>query len=218
MAEIKIPNNSFSSKSSLDSTTQGKKSEEKKFSKVTTGKVTVKKKSNAKKLADVFILGDMEQVKQSLINDLLIPGTKNLLYNIANTALSMLFFNNQRPMNGYWQPNQYQQPPRPYQTTSYSSFYTQNQYQQQAPVQSGYSQNQEIVFGSRVDAENVLDQMNGALATYGQVSVADFYDLMGITTSYVDYSYGWYNLSGAHVRAVNGGFVIDFPRAAALRK
>ena len=57
MAEIKIPNNSFSSKSSLDSTTQGKKPEEKKFSKVTTGKVTVKKKSNAKKLADSWGYG-----------------------------------------------------------------------------------------------------------------------------------------------------------------
>lgn len=217
MAEIKIPNNSISSRTSADSLSSTAKPGDKKFHKVTTGKVSVKKKSGAKKLADIFIAGDVDQVKHSIVNDLLIPGAKNLAANIINTAINMLLFNNQRPGNySYYAPNQYQQP-RPYQTTSYSAYYSQNQYQQPAP-QSGYSQEQEVVFGSRIDAENVLDQMNGAIATYGQVSVADFYDLMGITANYTDNSYGWFNLAGAQIRAVNGGFVIAFPKAIPLRR
>lgn len=216
MAEIKIPNNSISSRTATNSSSD-EKSENKKFHKVTTGKVSVKKKSGAKKLADIFIAGDIEQVKRSIVNDLLVPGAKNLVANVFNTAINMLLFNNQRPGNYTWYgPNQYQQP-RPYQTTSYSAYYSQNQYQQPAP-QTGYSQEQEVVFTSRVDAENVLDQMNGAIATYGQVSVADFYDLMGITANYTDNSYGWFSLMGTQIRAVNGGFIIAFPKAVALRR
>lgn len=210
MAEIKIPNNSIASN-------KNGATPEKKFSKVTHSKVSVKKKSTSKKLADIFIAGDIEQVKHSLVNDMLIPAAKNLVSSMVSTAINMLLFNNRGPVNnGYYQPGTYYQPPR-YSQPSYSAYYSQNNQYQQPPA-PGYSQSQEVTFASRVDAEEVLSQMNGALATYSQVSVADFYDLVGITTNYTDYSYGWYNLNGTTINPVPGGFVIHFPKAIALRR
>ena len=58
MAEIKIPSNSNASKGT---------SSDKKFTKVTKGKITVAKKSPAKKFADIFIAGEINQVKKPII-------------------------------------------------------------------------------------------------------------------------------------------------------
>ena len=206
MAEIKIPSNSISSTK-----------EEKKFDKVTHNKVTVKKKSAPKRLADIFIIGDIEQVKRTLVNDMLIPAAKNLVSNMISTAVNMVLFNNKGPSNysGYYQPTTYYQPR--YSQPSYSAFYSQNN-GPQPPVQTGYSTTQEILFTSRGDAEAVLSQMNEALTAYSHVSVADFFDLAGVTANYTDYSYGWYNLAGATISSVPGGFVINFPKAIALRR
>lgn len=213
MAEIKIPSNSNASKGT---------SSDKKFTKVTKGKITVAKKSPAKKFADIFIAGDINQVKKTIIYDMILPAGKNLLLNVVNSAFRMILFNDQRgvynsPQNGYYQPqNNGFYPSQP----SYASYYTRNNSQQYSPQTptAGYSSDQTITFASREDAECVLGQMINTIATYRMVSVADFYDLVGVTTSYTDNAYGWYDLSTASIRATAGGYVIDFPNAVALRR
>jgi hypothetical protein len=52
--------------------------------------------------------------------------------------------------------------------------------------------------------------------TYGIVSVADFYDLVGITGNYTDNKYGWNNIHSASIVRVREGYMIKLPRALAL--
>ena len=59
--------------------------------------------------------------------------------------------------------------------------------------------------------------MEEIIATYGLVSVADFYELVGVPSNYTDNNYGWSNLRNAYVdRLRDGGYIIKLPRAFQL--
>lgn len=73
-----------------------------------------------------------------------------------------------------------------------------------------------IVFDSREDAESVYDSMLTCLNNYGMVSVADYYDLAGQTSTYTDSRYGWFKLSGACVSRTRNGYEIRLPRPQKL--
>lgn len=72
---------------------------------------------------------------------------------------------------------------------------------------------QEVIFDSRKSAEEVLYQMDQILQTYELVTVADFYDLSGITPSFFDTRYGWTNLKTAEVVRLRAGYIINLPKA-----
>jgi hypothetical protein len=100
-------------------------------------------------------------------------------------------------------------------------------YQSQNPPQNSgnarqraearYSYN-DLVFDTRGDAEVVLANMRGLLTEYRAVSIADMFDLAELTSpnGYTDNKYGWTDLSTARVIRVNGGYMIDLPRAGQL--
>lgn len=71
----------------------------------------------------------------------------------------------------------------------------------------------EIIFESRKSAEEVLTRMDELLETYKMVTVADFYDIAGITPSFFDTRYGWTNLKDAEVVRVRDGYKIKLPKA-----
>lgn len=69
----------------------------------------------------------------------------------------------------------------------------------------------EIVLENRVDAEEVLDRMDAWLDKYDVVSVAEFYELCGVSGNYTDQKYGWDDIRGASIHRVRGGFLIKMP-------
>ena len=70
----------------------------------------------------------------------------------------------------------------------------------------------EAVFPNREEALMVLDNMMNEIDKYGQVSVADYYDWIGIGDStFADVSYGWDDLNRARVVSVRGGYAISLP-------
>lgn len=70
----------------------------------------------------------------------------------------------------------------------------------------------ELVFDTRSDAELILSKMQDLLESYNFVTVADFYDLAGVSdTSYMDGKWGWSNLSRARVVRDRGGYILDLP-------
>lgn len=70
-----------------------------------------------------------------------------------------------------------------------------------------------VVFETRGDAESVIDQLEDILDTYGFVTVADLYELSGMTYKHGDNHYGWTNLKTVRVLQVRNGWVLDLPRA-----
>lgn len=75
----------------------------------------------------------------------------------------------------------------------------------------------EIVIDSRAEAMEVLERLVGLIAQYEVATVADLYDLCGVSSNYQDSKWGWEDLRGSNVRrARGGGFVIDLPSPVAL--
>ena len=82
--------------------------------------------------------------------------------------------------------------------------------------------NEEIVIRERVfddygDAVIVLDRLKSMVSEYGQASVGELRTMVGLTTTFSDYEYGWRNLSMAGIRLMeNGDYVIEFPDVKSL--
>lgn len=74
----------------------------------------------------------------------------------------------------------------------------------------------EIIFESRVEAQDALDKLRDRLDKYNTASVADLYSITGIDDNFKDNEWGWDNLDGSYVRRYRRGFVLDLPETKKL--
>lgn len=175
------------------------KDSEKKVEKVITGVAKAKKKSEVRRFADSFLA--------DIWSDVLVPALKKIITESIDTML-------------------YGQPRRSNNVTSSTASYNSNNYWKASNnggnnhsnnYRSGGSYNyNDIVVESRGEAEDVLARMDDLIATYGVVSVADLYDLVGITGKYTDNKYGWSDIGSAGVVRVGDGYLLKLPKALPL--
>ena len=71
----------------------------------------------------------------------------------------------------------------------------------------------DITLESRAEAEEVLTRLDELIDMYGTASVADLYDLVGVSCNYTDNKYCWSNLSRAEVMRVRDGYKLKLPKA-----
>ena len=178
---------------------------EKKFNKVVSGPVKVKKKTEMSKVKDVFIAEDASKVKSYIVWDVLVPAIKKAISDIVTNGIDMVLYgetgHSRKSSTGS--------------KVSYSRFYDQRSDDRRdagSRVRTGYAYN-DIVYGSRGEAEEVLSLMEEAIDSYGMVSVADMYDMVGETGSYTDNKYGWTSLRIAEVVRTRDGYIIKLPKA-----
>ena len=168
-------------------------------------KATTKKKN---KLAETFISEDASNIKSYILMDVLVPAIKKAVIDIVTDGISMLFYGDTSHENrrsstsaSYISYNRYSDRDRRDDRTSYG--------------RSRYSYD-DIILQSRGEAEEVLDRMSEMIDTYGIVSVADMYDLVGIATNYTDNKYGWTNLRNAEPIRVSNGYMLKLPKAGPI--
>lgn len=172
-----------------------------KVEKVVDGKVRLKKKSGVRKFTDVFIADDISSVKEYLVMDVLIPNVKKAISDCVETLLYGESGRGKKSASV---------------KTPYRSYYEKtNERARTSYGRLGYEV-KEIVFENRGDAEKVLIQMDDILETYPMVSVADLYDLVGITGKYTDCNYGWTDIHSASVVRTDDGYLIKLPRPLPL--
>ncbi|MBR5780391.1 MAG: hypothetical protein IKY27_00210 [Bacteroidales bacterium] len=175
--------------------------ERKKVEKVVSGKV--KKKKAGPKLRDLFVPEDITDVRAFLIGDILIPAFKNML---LDTAEEFLDGGGSRRRKKRSRADQ----------VSYRSYYRKEDERDSRRSRTSYNYD-EVYFDSRGDAEVVLIRMEEILDEYGQVRIADYYDLVGISGEYTDNNYGWTDLKYADVERTRDGFTIKLPRVIPLK-
>ncbi len=178
--------------------------------KVVTGEVTVKQKSGLEKITDSFITENSGNVKSYILMDVLVPAMKKAVYDIATNGISTLL-----ECFGFSQYGDTRQS-RSVESSSYSygNCYR-NQNRTQSNTRGGYSYN-DISLENRSEAEDVLNQLDELIATYGSASVADLYNLVGVTGNYTDNKYGWTNIRTASVVRTRDGYLLKLPRALPL--
>lgn len=173
---------------------------EKHIEQVTTGGVKRKEKGVMDDIREFFGLGELKTFRDyvSFVSDI-----TNRIYGALDTLMGNRRGNSNVPgaRIAYSQPYQPNQP--------------QGNARQRTAASYSYD---DLIFDMRGDAEVTLSRMYELLGTYRAVSIADMFDLAGVTSpnGYTDNKYGWTDLSEARVVRVNGGYIIDLPRAIQL--
>lgn len=177
---------------------------EKKLEKVVSNGVKTRKKSDVRKIAGIFVPEDAESVKSYIVMDVVIPGIKNA---IADVVSIMLFGDPGRLGRGGGRGGS---------KISYQKYYRDDRDDRRdygRPRAAAGFDYDDILFETRGDADMVLDGIESAIANYGVASVADLYDLAGMTCrSYTANKYGWTDIRNAKVIRVRDGYIIQLPR------
>ena len=176
------------------------KQPEKKLTKVANAKL--KKKSEIQKIAATVVAEDLNKVKNAVLMDVIVPAVKKVISDIVTNGIDMLLYGEVKHNKTT--------------TTSkigYNSMYnSQNQANAARVARSSYSYN-DIILSSRGEAEEVLNQMNEIIGTYGVVSVADLCEIVGVTGEFTDNKYGWSDIRDAYVERSKDGYMLKLPRA-----
>lgn len=175
-----------------------------KVNKVVAGHVKTKKKNEIRKFADVFISEDAANVKSYILLDVLVPAIKKAVSDIVTNGIDMILYGETGRTKSHSTASK----------VSYRSFYDQKDDKRYEPsrVRTSYSYD-DIILDSRGEAEDVLARMDELIETYGTASVADLYDLVGVTGNYTDNRYGWTSIRSASVQRVREGYLLKFPKA-----
>ena len=191
------PNNSHSAR----------ENPEKKMGKVVTGTAKTRKKSEAKKLANTFLPDDVTSVKSYILMDVIVTGIKNAIADVV----SIMLFGEAGRIGGKKGNGS---------KVSYQRYYDDRRDDRRdyaRPRAAGGYDFDDIVFESRGDADLVLDQLEAAINQFGLASVADLYDLAGITSPrYTDNKYGWTDIRSARVVRIRDGYILQLPKAVQI--
>lgn len=171
-------------------------------------KAKTKKKSEVKKFADVFIAEDITSVKDYIVNDVLIPAAKKAISDIITNGVDMILYGEAKGRDRRRDGGS---------RVSYTKYYERDRdrdrdYDRARTRRSVYDYD-DIILDTRGEAEDVLNRMDDLIDAYGMVSVADLYDLVGISGNYTDNKYGWTNLRNAEVRRTRDGYLLKLPKA-----
>lgn len=214
----KFPSNSRKNKTEIDLRPEGKQIE-----KIVTGTVKQQKRGFMKKLAGIFLEDDTKSVGSYIFHDVLIPAAKSMISDMVGGGIEMLLFGEKRGSRTRREGG------RSY--TSYGSFYQANDRDRNRDRDKPRSERDmsnvgrarhdfdEIVVESRGEAEMVLSHLVDLTMDYGQATVSDLYQLVGITAAYTDDKFGWYDLRSdeAYIsRQRNGGYLINLPKTRLL--
>lgn len=183
-----------------------KQLEKKKVEKVISGKARVKKKSEAAKFTEKIIsTEDVGNLKSYLLEDVIIPTIRNTIWDAITNSLDMILFGG----TGRGKRKSLSS------KVSYRDYYDKDRRgssRSSERKRSGYSFD-DIILDTRAEAEEVLERMDELIETYSFASVADLYDLVGITCEYTDNKYGWTNIRNAEPVRVRDGYMLKMPKA-----
>lgn len=186
----------------------GPNPDKKKVEKVVSGSVKVKKKNGVTKFADNFISEDIHNVKSYVITDVLIPSVKRAISEMVTNGIDMILYGSTGGRSKRSSADR----------VSYRNYYDRrddDRYRDRDRDRvrtSAYSFD-DIVLDSRGEAKEVLARMDELIDQYGIVSVADLYDLVGVTGNYTDNKYGWTNIRNAEPIRVRDGYMLRLPKA-----
>lgn len=192
-------------KSNSNKSKQEQKQPEKKVEKIISGSAKAKKKSEVKKLTDVFISEDISNVKSYIWNDIIVPIVKKAISETVDVIL--------------YGESGHSKKKSPASRVSYRSYYEDrddNRRRDYGSIRrSNYDYN-DIVLENRGDAEDVLIKLDELIDVYGSASIADLYDMVGMSGSYTDNRYGWDKPGVGSVVRVRDGWLLKLPKVIIL--
>ena len=172
----------------------------------------IRKKSWGAKIKESLVSTDNPSLVDYILFDILVPAAKETISNIVSGGVEMLLFGEKRHRPS----NVRRDGTKSY--VSYSSYYDGSDGRPRNETRHAQDRHafDDVVFGSRGEAEEVLSKMSENVEEYGLVSVADFYDLCNLQSNFTDNRYGWTSLKEAFTERTRDGYIIRLPRTKPL--
>jgi hypothetical protein len=186
-------------------------SSDKKLKRITSGEVRTRKRSVRKQFQEAFVVGDMRTAIEYMLFEVALPSMRDAVVDSLTSGIERLFTGDGRRRGAGPSPSGQ----APY--VNYGNMFGRSAGLLASPQRSvsprGRARHNfsEIVLSTRAEAEEVIDQMFEVIERWGEVSVADLYELLGVAADHTDQKWGWRNIGGATVRRVRDGFLLDLP-------
>lgn len=187
-----------------------KRVEDKKITRVTSGEPVRKRKSLRKQFSETFVAGDMKTAARYVMFDVLLPAAKDMIVEAGSSGIEKLIFGDSRrrgatpPQAGPTGYVSYNRIPMGASRMASSA----RAMSRRARASHDFD---EIILDSRTEAEEVIDRLFDLVSRYENASVADLYELVGISSNHTDHKWGWTDIRGAGVSRVRDGYLLDLP-------
>jgi hypothetical protein len=205
MSDVSYPGNSNKKKDEVEQ----KNVKPEKLEKSISGKIIERKKPLGKRIAETFTGDDSHTVGNYVLFEVALPAFKQLLADAGREAIERLLFGDSgRSSRSSSRPGYSSR-------TNYASMSTSARREeprtmsQKSRATHDFS---EIVLETRGEAEKVRDDLIACVEQYDVATVSDLYDLVGITGSFADDKWGWYDLRDARIRRIREGYLLDLPK------
>lgn len=187
----------------------------KEIQKVVKGGVKTKKKSEISKIATSMISDEAKSIKEYAIYEVVIPVIKDTIIQLVEGSINMIFHGEARSSSRG--------------RNSYSSKVSKVSYKDCFDDKNDRGRNNrqsanrfsydDISFTYKQDADAVLISMDEIVEQYGIVTVADLFDLAGMSgNGYTDQNYGWTNTRSASVeRSRDGEYFLKLQRPSNIK-
>lgn len=192
-------------------------SEKKEVARVTRSKATLRKKPLRRRFVETFTGDGNKGVMEYVLLDVLIPGIKDIVADVSTTAIERTLFpdgssgRSRRSRGG-----------RGGEYTSYNRMGSArprsgNRDEERRPSRRekstrGPSDHQEIIVDTRVEGDEVIDNLFELISKYEMATMRDLLSLVGEPHNYTDEDWGWTDLRGARIHKVRDGYLLDLPR------
>lgn len=203
----KFPGNSYSKRDAKD-----QYESDRKIRKVAQGKV--KKQGLIRKFTRYIVEDTIESARERTLADIVVPGVKTLIFDTGTEILDlMLFGGTGEAVRGSRRRSEGRRDSR----TSYSRYYDEKgRKSSRESYRDLPNDPDDIIMDTRREAQDVLEELDYMIRKYGQASIADFYDIVGVTSEFTDNKYGWTSIRDAGIKPVRDGFMIILPRTRVL--
>lgn len=191
--------------------TPKEKHPEKKVEKVVTGEVIQQKKTIGYRMRHIFFGGEFKAATRYITAEVLLPALRNLIVDATSKGIERVVYGENMRHRGHARYEGRVSYNTPLDRGPYRNP-TRNPRQDSTPYGPRRSRDiNSVVLNSREEAEIVVERLIDIIEKFECASVADFHDLLGLPTTYVDNNWGWTSLHFAEVRQVRHGYMIDLP-------
>ena len=189
----------------------------------TRGKAEFAKPNLLKRLKNTFFPEDWNEVKNDVLEDVVVPLVRDGMLNTLVSAVTMIFGGNPRYYGGYRSYNNiskasWRQPDR-YDNTPYDRYGYRRDDRGSADYRSTRSY-RDVELTNYQDMLDVISELYSTLEEYNMVRVSDYFSAAGLSGEFTDNQWGWYDLPPriTPIRTLGGKWTIDLPRPVPLTR
>jgi hypothetical protein len=198
---------------------------EKKVERIVDAEVVSQPKSLTRKFKDIFVAVTLKRAGQFVFAEVIVPRARQYSYEVIDAMLQSMFFGrsryDRRPDTTHWGGArvQYNRPVSQSRTILYPDEPRGRLPESPRSLMRVDRRNtDDLLVGSREDAEKIIEGLIDILDKYDMVSMADLNQMIGREVEPIDNKWGWTYLSMHNLsyRQTRDGYLIELPPTEAL--